>query len=144
LKNTSRKKACGSVRLEFYTVNTAPLCIGLCTHAMISGLWLKGIAPVGKMRMHCRRIGAEKRIAAKLDGPAGSRVHQCSNIRPQLKVKLHEYLSVDISFTKYRGSHSYSELCWSDTSNKPMPVTRRRSVLDCDGYGTRLKIVVNY
>ena len=31
--------------------------------------------------MHCTRIGVEKRMAAKLDGPAGLREHQCNNIK---------------------------------------------------------------
>ena len=49
---------------------------------MISGLWVNGLAPVGNIRIRCTRIGAEKRMAAKLDGPVGSRVHQCNNIGP--------------------------------------------------------------
>src|SRR5262245_37855229 len=77
-KYTSRRKASGSVRLS-NLVRKASTRVH-ATYAMIPGFWAKGLAFVGNIRIDRMRMGRAKRSAAKLDGPAGSRVHQCSNI----------------------------------------------------------------
>jgi hypothetical protein len=50
------------------------------THETMSGCCANGAAPLGNMHNERTRTGDENLKAAMFEGPAGSRVDQCSNM----------------------------------------------------------------
>lgn len=81
LKKISKKKAGGSVFLnvsEKLTKNVEHLMVW-STYAMMSGHAANGCAPDGNTRMAATWMDELNLTAARLDGPWGVSVHQCSN-----------------------------------------------------------------
>ena len=52
----------------------------LGTHAATSGQFANGFAPVGNILTAWTLHGDENRMAAKLEGPSGFKLHHCNNM----------------------------------------------------------------